>query len=199
MTCNKHKKWNLRFSEHFLYATGRVLNSLSHSLVSSLLQKEELVQHSTEQTDALSQAEDTHFILCERPVWPTGILHLKKHLWHHCSPDLDWRQARDSFTITGNTVVNREQAVPEQSFLYMLNRECKEHCLAMFIWTAKGVGALWRTLMRSKVFSEIAVKAWSFFCLLKCLGKKKKEHKNKCCVVCLVLHPCLLWNGAGPL
>lgn len=58
------------------------------------------------------------------------------------SADLDWRQARDSFTITGNTVVNREQAVPEQSFLYMHNGECKEHSLAMFIWTAKGVGGL---------------------------------------------------------
>lgn len=57
-------------------------------------------------------------------------------------PDLDWRQACDSFTITGNIAVNREQAVPEQPFLYMLNRECKEHSLAMFIWIAKGVGGL---------------------------------------------------------
>lgn len=77
-------------------------------------------------------------------------------------PDLDWRQACDSFTITGNIAVNREQAVPEQPFLYMLNRECKEHSLAMFIWIAKGVGGLWQTLMRSKVFPEISVKVWSF-------------------------------------
>lgn len=126
----------------FPIATGRVFNSLPHSLVSSLPQEEELVQRSTEQTDVPSQAEDVVFILCEQPVWPTGILHLKKHLWQHRSTDLDWRQARDSFTITGNTVVNREQAVLDQSFLYMLDRECKEHSLVKFIWTAKGVGGL---------------------------------------------------------
>jgi len=56
--------------------------------------------------------------------------------------DLDWRQARDSLTITGNTVVNRERAVPGRSFLYMLDRECKEYSLVKFIWTAKGVGGL---------------------------------------------------------
>lgn len=126
----------------FPIATGRVLNSLPHSLVSSLPQEEELVQHVIEQTDTPSKAEDASFILCEQPVWPTGILHLKKHLWHHHSTDLDWRQARDYFTITGNTAVNREQTVLEQTFLYMLDRECKEHSLLKLIWTAKGVGGL---------------------------------------------------------
>lgn len=126
----------------FPIATGRVLNSLPHSLVSSPPQEEELVQRGAEQTDTPSQAEDAGFILCEQPVWPSGILHLKKHLWHHRSADLDWRQARDSFTITGNTVINRERAVPERSFLYMLDRERKEHSLVQFIWTAKGVGGL---------------------------------------------------------
>lgn len=108
----------------------------------SSLPQEELIQGGIEQTDTPRQAEDAGFILCEQPVWPTGILHLKKHLWHHRSTDLDWRQDRDSFTITGNAVVNREQAVLELSFLYMLDRECKEHSLVKFIWIAKGVGGL---------------------------------------------------------
>lgn len=136
----------------FPIATGRVLSSLPHCLASSLPQVEVLLQPCVEQTDTPSQAEDAVFILCERPVWPTGMLHLKKHLWHHCSTDPKWRQACDSFTITGNFVVNTEQAVPKRSFLYMLNRECKEHSLVKFIWTAKGVGGLCQTLMRRKVF-----------------------------------------------
>lgn len=120
-------------------------------------------QRGVEQTDRLSQARDVSLILCERPVWPTGILHLKKHLWHHCCTARGGRQARDSFTITGNPVVNSEWAMPQRALLYVLDRECKERSLVKFIWTAKGVGCLLQALTRSKVFSKISAKDLNSF------------------------------------